>query len=397
MLIYSVVLLSVMTAVLIFSWIKAEKLEKQRGQLQEELFKSERDRAVLEARKVEPQNDLENIKQQLKVEIELMSEKMIASSSTKLQEAAEKNLSTILSPLRDKLGEFQKKVEDVYSSESRERFALKEEISRIVQESQRMTTETSGLVKALKGDSRTQGAWGEVTLDRIMESSGLTKGLEYVMQAKDLNLKDENGNNQRPDLIVLLPETKSIVVDSKVSLKDYERFINDESRSKIYLDKFLSSIYKHIDGLSGKQYQNLEGLKTPEFVLMFFPLEAAFAHALQSDKEIFSYAWNKRVVMVSPTTLLATLRTVASMWRIENQNKNAIEIARQAGALYDKFVGLVTDLESVSAHINKAHEVCQEAYTKVGTGKGNLVARVESLKKLGAKTSKQLSLADEEQ
>jgi DNA recombination protein RmuC len=323
---------------------------------------------------------------------ENMAQKILQEKSTGLRQETEKNIGQLLNPLKERMMEFQKKVEDTYSNESRERFALKEEISRLLDTNNRMSLETTNLTRALKGDVKAQGNWGEVILERLLEGSGLRAGEEYITQGEGLGMKDEEKKSQRPDIIVMLPEDKHLIIDSKVSLVHYEQYvaIDEVIARETSLKNYLQSIYQHIDGLAEKKYHLNDKVKAPEFTLMFMPIEGAFSLAVQSDSTLFSYAWEKSIVLVSPTTLLATLKTVASLWKHERQTQSAQTLALEAGRLYDKFHGFVTDMQKIGETIETSRQVWDESMKKLSTGKGNLVARVEHLKVLGAKNSKDL-------
>lgn len=339
--------------------------------------------------------ELESIRRNLSSTFEILAQQVLDKSSEKLRQSGEQSLKTMLDPLRERLQEFQRRVEESYSSEARERFHLQKEIEKIVQLNAQMSEEANNLTRALKGDSKLQGNWGEIVLDRILQASGLREGEEYVAQARDLGLSDEEGRRLKPDIVVNLPEQKHVIIDSKVTLKSYEQMVNsndDKARAR-HLKEFEASLYKHVDELAQRHYQALGKLNSPDFVMLFVPIEAAFAVVMQSSPDAFAYAWDRRIVIVSPTTLFATLRTVASIWRTERQNKNALEIARQGGALYDKFVSFVGDLQKLGSKLDDAKDSYQEAMAKLRDGKGNLLARVENLKELGAKTSKRLAAA----
>ena len=258
-----------------------------------------------------------------------------------------------------------------------------------------MTETTSNLTMALRGDVKAQGNWGQEVLARILEASGLREGEEYIAQGKGLDLVDSEDKRAQPDVIVNLPDNKHIIVDSKVSLTYYDQLIveQDQDKKKSLLNELVSSIYKHVDGLSGKKYQHLDELLTPDFVLMFVPIEGAFSIALQADKELHSYAWNKSVVIVSPTTLMATLRTVSSIWKIERQSRNAQVIATESGLLYDKFVGFISDMQEIGDKLKGTQQAYDGAMNKLSNGRGNLIGKVEKLKELGAKTFKNLPAA----
>ena len=373
---------------------------QQLADLQRVLLEAECSKAALEerAKNLSEQvsshkKESDQLSEQLKAQFENLANRVLETNTRKLQEHGEKNLQTILSPLKERLQDFEKKVEETYRSETRERFALKEELKRIVDLNQQMTIEANNLTRALKSDVKTQGNWGELILERLLTRSGLREGEEYTTQGEGMKLKGSEGDHFKPDVIINLPDNKHLVIDSKVSLKSYEVYCNasDETLKTRGLKDYLDSIYKHTDGLSAKHYSSLEGLNSPDFVLLFMPLEGAFSLALQSDPDLVAYAWEKKVAFVSPTTLLVTLGTIASIWKTERQNKNALEIARQGGALYDKFVAFTDDLQKVGKTIEDSGRAYEEAMNKLSTGRGNLVARVESIKRLGAKSTKQLS------
>jgi len=323
-------------------------------------------------------------------QMENLAHKIVEDRGRALSEANSKTLQHILGPLKERLFDFQKKIEDTYEKESREVFSLKNELQKMLDANRRMETEAHNLTKALKGDVKVQGNWGEVILERILESSGLRAGEEYTTQGEGLGLKSDEGKAQRPDVIVNLPEGKHIIVDSKVSLLSYERWSMGQEEDDIlrFAKEFASSVKSHVDGLAGKKYNFQEKLITPDFVLLFMPIEGAFSLVLQKDQQIFNYAWEKGIVIVSPTTLLATLKTIASIWKRERQNKNTQKIALEAGKLYDKFVAFVSDMEKIGEGIKKTEEAWSGALNKLHLGRGNLVGRAESLRLLGAKNQK---------
>lgn len=326
--------------------------------------------------------------EKLELKLKDLTQQIFTEKSRSFREDSLKGMELMLNPFRDKMNEFSKKVEDMHLTDTKDRLKLHAEIERIVLTGQKMSLETENLTRALKGDVKLQGNWGEMILERILESSGLRLGEEFILQGKDMNLKNEEGRHQMPDAIINLPDNKHLIIDSKVSLVAFERYMNDQRPED--LEMFLTSLYAHIKGLSAKKYQLLDKMVTPDYVMMFIPLEGAFMLAMQKDKAIFTEAWDKNIVLVSPSTLLATLRTVASLWKQERQTKNALEIARQAGALYDKFVGVAEDLDSMQGQIRKVGESFESLKGKMLTGKGSVASRMESLKELGAKTSKSL-------
>jgi DNA recombination protein RmuC len=281
-------------------------------------------------------------------------------------------------------------VEDTYKEGLRDQTDLKAELKKLHELNTKISEEANNLTRALKSDTKKMGNWGELILDRILEQSGLTKDKEYYTQFTD---KSEDGTILRPDVVVRLPENKHIIIDSKVSLIAYDRFVNttDEAEREKFMKLHNDSVREHVKNLSDKNYSAAVSLDTPDFVLMFMPLESAFGLAIQYDPELFNYAWQRRIVIVSPTTLLATLKTVESIWKHEKQTQNALEIARQGNSLYDKFVNFINDLEKIGTQINSLQNTYQEAHKKLTSGKGNLVRQAERLKELGIKTEKSMS------
>lgn len=336
--------------------------------------------------------DMESLREASRLQFSELSATFLEKQAKTLEAQSQKQLSAILNPVREKMVEFEKSVRETYSAESRERFALKQEIERVVLTHKKLSEESQNLTTAIKGDQKTQGIWGEHRLELILDKSGLTKGSEYTTQASGMGLKSETGASMRPDVVINLPENKHIIVDAKVSLTAFEKFVNteDQNLSLEFLKDFLSSVKKHVNELSTKSYQNLKGVTSPDFVLMFCPLESAYTQALISDTELISFAWSKRVAIVGPTTLMTTLQTVACLWKTERQNKNALEIARQGGALYDKFVAFLDDMKKIEKSFSDAQKSFDTAMNKLQIGKGNLIKRSETLRELGLKTSKSI-------
>jgi len=331
--------------------------------------------------------EFESLHQKLNNEFELIASKILRENSKEISDIHNKSIVDIVTPLKEKIVSFEKKVEEAYEKELRDKIDLRAELKNLHELNKRISEEASNLTKALKGDNKKQGNWGEIILERVLERSGLNKGQEYELQFSTNN--DENKRIQ-PDVIVFLPEKKHIIIDAKVSLIAYEKFINaenEEDRQK-FIKEHISSVKSHVSLLSEKRYYTSDELITPEFVLMFMPIESSFSAALQNDNELFGFAWDKKIVIVSPTTLLATLRTIASIWKQENQTKNALEIARQGGALYDKLVSFITDLDKMGKNIEGLSVAHNEVMKKLHTGSGNLIGRAENIRKLGAKTSK---------
>jgi DNA recombination protein RmuC len=341
--------------------------------------------------KIETQTvQLTDLQKELTTEFEYIANRILKANSTELSENSQKALATILDPLRERIQEFQKKVETTYEAESREVLSLKEQIKHIVETSHTIGNQADGLAKALRGDTQLLGRWGELALERILEAAGLTEGREYISQGRGLGLKTEAGGAQKPDIIVMLPEQRTMIVDSKVPLTSYERVIaaKDETERAICADQFVRDVKVHIDALAGKRYQENEKLQAHDCVLMFVPIEGALAAALTREPELFVYGWERRVVLVGPPTLLMTMRTVASIWRYELQGQNAQDIARLAGDLCDKVSMSLTDLNGVAEKISGALTAHNEAIRRLSTGKGNALSIGERIRTLGVKTKR---------
>lgn len=333
--------------------------------------------------------EFEQIQKRLTVEFENVAHNILKVHSAEFTTLNQKNIGDILTPLKEKILTFEKKVEESYEKTLRDQTDLKVELKKLQELNLKISDDAKNLTQALKGDVKKQGNWGEVVLERVLERSGLTLGREYEREVADEN---SDGKQIRPDVIIHLPDKKHLIIDSKVSLVAYERLVNDtsEEQKAVHLADHLRSLRSHIKILSDKHYQSAKNLNSPDFVLLFLPIESSFSLAIQEDQELFNYAWDNKVVVVSPTTLLATLRTIASIWKQENQTKNALEIASIGASLYDKFVGFIQDLVKVGKGIEAAQSNYSEALAKLHTGKGNLVRTSERLKDLGIKTQKSL-------
>jgi DNA recombination protein RmuC len=339
--------------------------------------------------------ETEELQKRLTAEFENIATKILKVRQDEFSSSNQKNIAEILNPLKEKIVAFEQKVEQAYDKEFRDKVDLQKEVKKLVELNSQLSKEANDLTKALKGDVKKQGNWGEIVLERVLEQSGLTKGVEFVREEV---IEGAESNRQRPDVIVHLPESKHIIVDSKVSLVAYERFVTAETEEEQgrYLKEHCASMRSHVKLLGEKNYQNAYNINTPDFVLMFVPIEASFSVAVQADVELFSFAWERKIVIVSPSTLLATLRTVSSIWRQENQTKNAQEIARLSGTLYDKFVGFTDDMLRIKSSIDKTAGAYDDAFKKLKDGNGNLIRTAEKIKELGAKTgSKSLSQAFE--
>jgi DNA recombination protein RmuC len=368
--------------------------EKQKVQAEKEevailLAKKENDFDNLLDRTKEQKEELNHLQEKFTKEFENLANKILEEKTQKFTEQNKENLKNILSPLQDKILHFEKKVEDTHKESIDYHAALRQQIVSLSEMNAQMSKETINLTKALKGDSKMQGNWGELVLERVLEKSGLEKGREYEVQQAYTTAE---GTKILPDVIINLPDGKKMIVDSKVSLTAYEKYVNeeDDEQQNLHLKEHLNSVKRHVEQLSDKRYQDIYQMESPDFVLLFIPIEPAFALALQEDLTLYNKAFEKNIVIVTPSTLLATLRTIDSMWTNQKQQENAIEIARQAGALYDKFEGFVSDLIKIGKKMDEAKVEYSAAMNKLTEGKGNLVISAEKLKKMGAKAKKAL-------
>lgn len=366
------------------------KLREQLTVAAAELSAAKTQTGALESRLNEHRNELEQIRAQMKEQFSAIAADIVLKNSARIQEEHKVKLDDILSPLRDKIEKFETQVRQTHEERIREHQSLREQLGQLQTLNKSIGDEARNLVTALKGQAKTQGNWGEMILEKILERSGLVRGREYIIQA---SMQGEDGRRLQPDVIISLPEGRSLVVDAKVSLIAYERYCSeeDEARRALALREHLASVRKHIRDLSGKNYQSLYQINTLDFVLLFIPVEPAFALAVEQDQELFNEAFERNIVLVTTSTLLATLRTIASIWRLEYQNKNALEIARQSGDLYDKFAALIEDMITVGKKMQDAQSAYESTMNKLHLGRGNLISRVEGLKKLGLKTSKQIN------
>ena len=330
---------------------------------------------------------IERSKQQFGESFKNMANDLLEAKSKSFSQSSKENIAALLSPLQAKITQFEKRVEETYDKESKERFSLAREIKSLQALNSKISEDAINLTNALKSDNKAQGTWGEFVLESILEKSGLTKGREYEVQ---VNLKAEDGGKFQPDVIVHLPESRDIIIDSKVSLKAWDTFCSCDQGSEKdrLLKQHIASIRQHVKTLSAKDYQNLIGINSLDYVFLFMPVEAAYSAAVQVDRDLFQYAFEKNIIFVVPSTLLTTLRTVQNLWRLSQQNQNANEIADRAGALYDKFVAFVDDLEEIGGRIDATRKSFEKAKNKLVSGRGNLVRRAEALRGLGAKTSK---------
>lgn len=376
------------------------KLDGANEQLNDTLRDLESSRAYFKAQqeKLEEQK-AEILKNQEKFnkDFELIASRILDEKTSKFTEQNKANLDILLIPLKENIKLFEEKVDKVYKAESDERNVLKGHINQLIEQSNLMNLETQNLTRALKGDNKKQGNWGEMILERVLERSGLVKGREYRVQS---SLLSEDGTRSQPDVVIDLPDEKNLIIDAKVSLVAYEKLVNAENddEAEIYARQHIASIRGHVAGLSARNYSELYQINSPDFVMLFIPIESCFSVAVQRDAELFNYAWDRRVVIVSPSTLLATLRTIASIWKQERQTRNVLEIARLSGEMYDKFVGFMVDMEGIGKNIRQGQEAYDRAIGKLSSGRGNLTITAEKVKRLGAKAGKQIDprLIDED-
>lgn len=366
-----------------------EAIRDAKEALAVQLTKRETDFDNLMERMREQRKEADELREKFTKEFENLANKIMEEKSAKFTEQNRENLKTILSPLQEKIHLFEKKVEDTHKESIDYHAALRQQILGLREMNEQMSRETLNLTKALKGDTKMQGNWGELVLERVLEKSGLEKGREYYVQQSHTN---EDGARILPDVVINLPDGKKMIVDSKVSLVAYERFVNEEDDTlrALHLREHCTSIRRHVDQLSEKNYHDLYRIESPDFVLLFIPMEPAFACALNEDASLYNKAFERNIVIVTPSTLLATLRTIDSMWTNQKQQENAYEIARQAGALYDKFEGFVNDLTKVGNKMRDAQAEYQNAMGKLVDGRGNIIVSIEKLKKMGAKAKKAL-------
>ncbi len=378
-----------------------EELSREREKLAQVNQSLESSRSWMEAQKqkiAEQTIEMQKNQEKFNKDFELIATKILDEKTQKFTEQNRSNLDILLNPLKENIKAFEEKVDKVYKAESDERNTLKGVITQLMDLNKMMSLETQNLTKALKGDNKKQGNWGEIILERVLERSGLVKDRGYRIQA---NIKTLEGSSFQPDVIIDLPDEKHLVVDAKVSLIAYTRLVdcdNEEDR-ELFTKQHILSIKNHVNNLSSKNYSDLYKINSPDFVMLFIPIESCFSIAVQKDADLFNFAWDKRVVIVSPSTLLATLRTIASIWKQERQNKNVMEIARLSGEMYDKFVGFIGDMDGLGKSIKQSQEIYEKAVNKLSTGRGNLTNTAEKIKKLGAKASKQLDqkLLEEEE
>lgn len=366
--------------------VESEKL----GAANTRLAKAEEAFKNMNEKLADQKKEIEEVQKRFSVEFENIANKILDEKSKKFTEQNKTNIDSVLNPLKEKIEKFEKTVGDNYDKELRDRISLREEVKKLYELNSRISQEANNLTKALKGDNKKQGNWGEVILEKILERSGLIKDREYKTQVVTANVE---GETIKPDVVIYLPDEKHIVVDSKVSLLAYDKYVNaelDEDREK-FKKEHIASVKNHIKLLSDKNYYTSSEFNSPDFVLLFIPLESSFSLAIQADQELFGYAWERKIVIVSPSTLLATLSTVASIWKQERQNRNALEIARIGGSLYDEFCRFIEDMKNIEKHLTQSQEAYGNAFKRLSHGKGNMITTAEKIKALGAKATKNIN------
>ena len=372
-----------------------QQLQNEKATLQSKMAVAETQLRYTQELLKEAKASGEQLSEQVKLEMEALAERVMRNNSVQMVQRNEEKMNEILGPLKNELGDFKKKVEDTYEKESKERFSLGKEIDRLVKMSEQVSQEANNLSSALKGNSKMQGNWGEMILESILEHSGLTKDREYVTQtfirdAAGNIIKDDQGHGLQPDVIISYPDDRKVIIDSKVSLVAWEQYVSepDVQKQEQAMKNHILSLRNHIDGLSKKNYPKYA--VALDYVLLFIPIEPAFLEAVKKEPLLWKYAYDKKIMMVSPTNLLAVLKIIADLWKVEQQNRNAIEIAEKAGALYDKFHGFLTNMELVGKKLGDAQSSYDEAFKQLSTGKGNIILKIEELKKMGADANKQL-------
>ncbi len=365
-----------------------EDIRRERDAIIIQLTKKEAEFNNLNHKHLEQKEEINRLQEKFTKDFQVLANRILEEKSEKFTLQNKENIKNILDPLQQKIKDFEDKVEKSQKENISIHSALKEQLLHLQSQNLKITREAENLTKALKGDSKMQGNWGELVLERVLEKSGLEKDREYTVQQ---SFRKEDGTRVMPDVIIHLPDGKKMVVDAKVSLTHYEQFVNaDDEQRGFFLKEHLNSIKRHVEQLSEKKYEDLYEMESPDFVLMFVPIEPAFAVALNEDNSLYSKAFEKNIVIVTPATLLATLRTIDTMWNNEKQQRNAVEIARQAGALYDKFEGLMNDLTRVGKKMDEAKTEYKGAMNKLFEGRGNIIISIEKLKKMGAKAKKSL-------
>ena len=372
---------------------EVKEKEKRILEMTETLSRLETEKNLTDKTLVSQQRNFEEMQQKFRLEFESLAQKILEEKAKTYKTRSEESLSALLAPLKARITDFQKQVAECYEREGRERHSLESTVKELQMVHQNALQETTRLTETLKGSTKIQGDWGEMVLERILEDSGLRRDEEFILQGKGLELKTDEGNRLKPDVVIRLPEERHIVIDSKVSLIHYHEYVKaktTEEKEK-WAGQMIQSLSQHIQSLSEKSYSVSSKLIAPDFTFMFIPLEGVFSLVLHLEQTLFERAWNKSIIIVTPTTLLAALRTVSSVWKMEKQNKNALKIASESGKMYDKLVGFVSDMKNIGRGLEMAEKSYTEAFNKLKQGRGHLIGRAEKIKQLGAAASKELS------
>ncbi len=368
---------------------ETEKKTNKILELSKELSSTNTSNRNLQDKLTEHQKEIDDINKKFSLEFKNLANEIFEEKTGKFTQQNKTNLDTILNPLHERIKDFEKKINETYDKEAQQRFSLKEEVKKLADLNHKISDDAKNLTKALKGEAKTQGNWGEIILENILEKSGLAKNREYFVQESYMS---NEGKRYQPDVVIKYPGKRNVIVDSKVSLTAYERYVSateKDVQEKALADHLLS-VKNHIKELSNKNYQDLYDINSLDFVMLFMPIEPAYLTAIQSDTELWNFAFDKRILLIGPTNLIAALKMIASMWLQEYQSQNVLDIAKKSGDLYDKFVGFITDLEDIGNKLNATQKAYDNSMNKLSTGKGNLISRVETIKKLGAKTKKEL-------
>jgi len=367
--------------------IKNDALSKENARLHTEIGETLVKISEQEKQNQERMEMMKEHRMELKQEFEQLASKIFDGNSREFSKLSQDNISTMIKPLETQINEFKNQIQALYSSESKDRAMLKQEIRSLKDLNKQISQDAINLTNALKGEKKQQGIWGEMILEKVLESSGLRKGIEY---SREVSLKNDDGKSYRPDVIVHLPDKRDLIIDAKTSLNSYEKYISSESSKEIHLNNHVKALRNHIKSLADKNYEKLLGINTLDFIFMFIPIEGALAVALEHDSSLYDEAFKKQILLVGPTTLLIAMRAIENVWRYEKQTQNAKEIASRAGALYDKFVNFSEDMVKISKQFDALQVSFDSAKRRLSEGRGNIIRQVEQLKDLGAKTNKQI-------
>ena len=372
--------------------LKNENLEYRITELERENSKLSVEKDMMNKYMSQYEVKIQEMASQSRKDFENMANKIFDNYSDRFNKNSTQQLHQVLSPLANEIQRFEKRVEESFNSEAKERFALKREVENVIKSSENICIQAENLAKALKGNVKLQGDWGEMILEKILEDSGLRKEKDYTLQGINMKLLNDDGDQARPDAIIHLPGNKHIIIDAKLSLGSYQSYINDSNsdEKEKHLKSFISSVRRHVTMLADKHYHKIDKITTPDFVLMFIPIESSYSLAIKHDPDLHKFAWDRRIVISHPATLFATLQIVSSIWRVELQQNNATKIAEESGKLYDKFISFLDDMEIIDRSIMQSRKSFDKAINKLHTGKGNIVSKCEKIRHLGANSNKKI-------